>query len=205
MLVIDSRWRHQQRRNRSVSRRTTHPAGLRRHEGAGALGYYSAALIEFTTSCTCEVGAPLPSRLVSWHNNCPTGELISFFKKSAACHPERSARNARVAKDLLCLWYRTAGPSLRKRRENQADQRSIGGQRRLLPRGEHEQQHGPQGGKGRADQQLAAFGGKLNRHQRHDRPMRDTGPDGVRDQAAICGGVACREHQENAEDPAPPE
>ncbi len=107
--------------------------------------------------------------------------------------------------NLLCLWYRTAGPSLRKRRENQADQRSRGGQRRLLPRGEHEQQPGPQAGQGRAYQQLAAFVGQLNRHQRHDRPMRDTGPDGVRDQAAICGGVACREHQENAEDPAPPE
>src|SRR6266699_744220 len=83
MLVIDSRWRHQQRRNRSVSRRTTHPAGLRRHEGAGALGYYSAALIEFTTSCTCEVGAPLPSRPASWHNSCPTAPDASASTDAA--------------------------------------------------------------------------------------------------------------------------
>src|SRR5205814_8792501 len=107
------------------------------------------------------------------------GANLFFQKERAACHPERSARNARVAKDLLCLWYRTAGPSLRKRRENQADQRSGRGQRRLLPRGEYEQQRGPQAGQGCADQQVATFGGKLNRHQRHDRPMGDTGPDGV--------------------------
>src|SRR5204862_4782856 len=83
MLAIDARWRHQQRRNRSGSRRTTHPAGLRRHEGAGALGSYSASLIEFTTSCTCEVEAPLPSTLVSWHNNCPTAPDASTSTDAA--------------------------------------------------------------------------------------------------------------------------
>src|SRR6266550_8459348 len=37
MLAIDSRWRHQQRRNRSVSRRTTQTAGgLRTQCGVGA-------------------------------------------------------------------------------------------------------------------------------------------------------------------------
>src|SRR5207302_426034 len=71
--------RRQRSRCRSGRRPTSpkrgtphHPAGLRRHYGAGAPRAYSAALIEFTVSCTCEVGAPLPSRLVSWHNNCPT-------------------------------------------------------------------------------------------------------------------------------------
>jgi hypothetical protein len=29
--------------------------------------------------------------------------LFSFHENDRACHPERSARNARVAKDLLCL------------------------------------------------------------------------------------------------------
>src|SRR5436853_200824 len=66
-------------------------------------------------------------------------------------------------------------------------------------RREHEQQHGPQAGHCHAGQQLAASSGKLNRHQRHDRRMRETGPYGVRNETAIRGGVACREHQKKAE------
>src|SRR5947207_12575285 len=40
---------------------------------------------------------------------------LFYRKRVAACHPERSARNARVAKDLLGFSYRTAGPSRLRR------------------------------------------------------------------------------------------
>jgi hypothetical protein len=44
-----------------------------------------------------------------------TETLIFFFlsQERAACHPERSARHARVAKDPL--WIRKAGPSRLRR------------------------------------------------------------------------------------------
>ena len=32
--------------------------------------------------------------------------LLSHQGNERACHPERSAQNARVAKDLLCFWHR---------------------------------------------------------------------------------------------------
>src|SRR5881628_1779517 len=98
---------------------------------------------------------------------------------------DREVVDAQLGHGILRWFtYASNGPSRNRQAKDWSDQRSGGGQGRRLPRGEHEQ-HGRQSGRGHAGQQLAASIGKLNRHQRHDGRMRDTGPYGVRNQAAI--------------------
>ena len=69
----------------------------------------------------------------------------------------------------------------------------------LLSRSQHDQKHADDAKRNSGDQQLGAFGWKLDGHDSHDSGVRKTRPRSKSNHAAMRGRVACCQQQENPE------